>query len=271
MCGSGAMSWREEPADGDPQVPFLGSQALGPLGLAFRRPVGVLHERTEVLRVPPLDVGQAPRRAARRSAASSRMACEHAEPRSRRRSLSTLTRLCPASASSRSSVRSSVRPETCAAASTVQPSTKTDSVASICALRVIEQPDAPFDGRTRACVDAREDRPRRCPGVSRLRPSRASNSSGLRSRTRAAASSMAKRQPVEAPADLGHGERVVLGQGEVVAHGTGSIDEQLHGGQRHQLLEWRVTREGRGTVRGSTGVLRTEHAAGARCGSWRGS
>ena len=47
----------EEPTDGDSQVLLLGAQALGPLGLSLRGPVGVLHERTEVLRVPPLDVG----------------------------------------------------------------------------------------------------------------------------------------------------------------------------------------------------------------------
>jgi hypothetical protein len=48
----------EEPADGDPQVPLLGSQTIGPLGLSLKGPVGVLHQRTEVLGVPTLDVSQ---------------------------------------------------------------------------------------------------------------------------------------------------------------------------------------------------------------------
>ena len=52
-----------------------------------------------------------------------------------------------------------------------------------------------------------------------------------------------ERQTVEAPADLDDGARVVVGQGEVVADGPGSIDEQLHGGQRRQLLERRRLRE----------------------------
>ena len=38
-----------------------------------------------------------------------------------------------------------------------------------------------------------------------------------------------ERQTIEAPADLDDGQRVVLGQGEVVADGLGSIDEQAHG------------------------------------------
>ena len=54
-----------------------------------------------------------------------------------------------------------------------------------------------------------------------------------------------ERQAVEPPADLGHGERVVLGQREVVAHGLGSIDEQLHRGQRGQLLDRRPVRKRR--------------------------
>ena len=48
--------------------------------------------------------------------------------------------------------------------------------------------------------------------------------------------------------------RVLLGQGEVVADGPGSIDEQLHGGQPSQLLDRRVT-ENVGTVSGPNRVL----------------
>jgi hypothetical protein len=46
-------------------------------------------------------------------------------------------------------------------------------------------------------------------------------------------------QPVEPPADRRHRRRVRLGQGEVVADGPSSIDEQPHRGQRGQLLQRR--------------------------------
>ena len=49
---------REEPADGDPDVLLVGPHALGPLGLSFRGPVGVRHQRAEVPCVPRLDVGE---------------------------------------------------------------------------------------------------------------------------------------------------------------------------------------------------------------------
>ena len=44
-----------------------------------------------------------------------------------------------------------------------------------------------------------------------------------------------EREAIQAPADLGDGGRVVLGQREVAADRSGAIDEELHRGERLHL------------------------------------
>ena len=95
--------------------------------------------------------------------------------------------------------------------------------------RVVEQRDAPFGGRAqRALTLGKVDRAG-TQGVEALcEPSEQciwfqQADAGRRELDR-------KRQTVEPPADPGHGQRVVVGQGKVVADGPGTIDEQLHGG-----------------------------------------
>src|SRR5262249_56215350 len=46
-----------------------------------------------------------------------------------------------------------------------------------------------------------------------------------------------EREAIEAATDLRHGGGVLRGQGEVVTHGAGPIDEELHCRQGGQLLE----------------------------------
>ena len=104
------------------------------------------------------------------------------------------TRLCPASASIRSSTSSSVCPETLVAAATVHPSAKTDRVASSCcsASRVGRRS---IRRLREACVDVPGDRPGPCPARrARFRAERATRP-GSSNRVRAAASSMASGRP----------------------------------------------------------------------------
>ena len=268
MCGSGVMSCVEEPADGDPQVLLLGPQALGPLGLSLRGPVGVLHERAEVLARAAARRRPASARAARRSAASSRTdaSMRNLGPAS---VASTLTRLCPASASSRSSVRSSVRSETCTAASSVQPSTKTDSVASISLLRVVEQPDAPLDGRAqRALTLGRSTGP--VPSASRLtsepgqqcRRARAAGCGPPPARWRAAGrrgAGRSRRRPSRCPrSGRSRSGRPGLDRRTAARRATTPAPRSA-GGSRT-----------RAPSAGRPGT-RARRAAAARCGSWRGS
>ena len=78
---------------------------------------------------------------------------------------------------------------------------------------------------------------------------------------------MASGRPSSRRQNLGHGEHVVLGQGEVAADGPGSIDEQLYRGQRGQLLDRRAGRK-RGHRQGAHGVLAL--GAQAKHGAARG-
>ena len=77
MCGSGAMSWVKNQRIATRRFSSSTPQSLGPLDLSFGGPVGVLHERAEVLGVPPLDVAPASarRRAARRRTPAPSRAC----------------------------------------------------------------------------------------------------------------------------------------------------------------------------------------------------
>ncbi len=70
----------QEPADRDPEVLLLGSQPLGPLRLSFSGPVRVLDEGTEVLGVPPLDIGQV-RAGGKPLGGQLPYGCQHVEPR----------------------------------------------------------------------------------------------------------------------------------------------------------------------------------------------
>jgi hypothetical protein len=76
-----------------------------------------------------------------------------------------------------------------------------------------------------------------------------------------------ERQTIEATADLRNGERVIVGQGEVITDGLGSIDEQLDGGQRGQLLDRCPARERRHRQRAHRVIAlgpKPKHGA-ARC------
>ena len=232
----------EEPADGDPQVLLLGPQPLGPLGLSFGGPVGVLHERTEVLGVPPLDVGQV---GAGGEALGGQLPhrCEHAEPRP------GVGRVDVHEAVPGERVEQIERPVLGEIGDVHgrldRPAVDEDRQGGQhVLLGVVEQPDAPFDGRAqRALALGKIDRAGAQgveatsePGEQRIRFQQSGAGRGELD---------GERQTVEAPADLHDGQRVVLGQGEVVADGLGPIDEQLHGGQRGQLFDRRPLRERR--------------------------
>jgi hypothetical protein len=79
MCGRGVMSWVMNQRMAIRRFSSSGSQPLGPLRPSFRGPVGVLHERTEVLRVPLLDGGQV-ELASSRSVAQLSHGFQHLEP-----------------------------------------------------------------------------------------------------------------------------------------------------------------------------------------------
>ena len=243
MCGSGAMSWVRNQRIAIRRFSFLGAQSCGPLGLSSRQ---ATRRSPRAHRSTPR--GAARRRpgprwrpGARRPALGSMRACGTS---ARRRVASTLTRLCPARASSRSSVRSSERSATRTAASTVQPSTKIDMRGQHVPLRIVEQPDAPFDGRAqRALALGQVDRARTQRVEAASQPGE--QRSWFQQSGAGGGQLDGERQTIEAPADLHDGERVVVGQREAVAHGLGSIDEQLHGRQRAELLDRRAIRERR--------------------------
>ncbi len=110
--------------------------------------------------------------------------------------------------------------------------------------RVVEQVDAPFDGcAERALTFGEIDRA----GTQRVEHVLEPSEQRIRFEQSGARRGQldGERQTVEAPADLDNRERVVLGQGEVVADGLGSIDEQLHRGQRRELFDRRLLRERR--------------------------
>ena len=109
-------------------------------------------------------------------------------------------------------------------------------------LGVIEQPDAPFDGRAqRALTFGKIDRAG-TQGVEAT--SKPSEQCIWFQQSGAGRSELdGQRQTIEAPADLHDGERVVVGQDEVIADGLGSIDEQLDGWPRGQPLDRHALRE----------------------------
>ncbi len=101
--------------------------------------------------------------------------------------------------------------ETCTAASTVHPSTKTDRVASMCSLRVVEQPDAPFDRRPqRALALGKIDRAGTQGVEATFEPSE--QCARFQQPCASRGELDGERQTIEAPADLDDGQRVVLGQ-----------------------------------------------------------
>ena len=136
-------------------------------------------------------------------------------------------------------------------------------------LRVVEQSDAPFDGRAQCALTLGKIDRAGTQGVEAT--SEPSEQRTWLQQSGAGRGELdGERQTIEAPADLHDGQRVVLGQGEVVADGLGSIDEQLHGGQRGQLLPSAAAPRTRAPSAGRPGTP-ARPGAEARCGSSRGS
>ena len=111
-------------------------------------------------------------------------------------------------------------------------------------LGVLQQSDAPLDGRAEGALALGQiDRP----GTQGVETTSEPGEQCSRIQQPAARRREldGERQTVEAPADLRDGHRVVLGQGEVVADGLGSIDEEPHGGQCGQLFHAGSMRERR--------------------------
>ncbi len=95
-------------------------------------------------------------------------------------------------------------------------------------LRVVEQPDAPFDRRAqRALTLGKIDRARTQGVEATSEPSE--QCARFQQPCASRGELDGERQTIEAPADLDDGPRVVLGQGEVIADSLGSIDEQPYG------------------------------------------
>ena len=239
----------EGPSDRGRDVALVPPQSVGPGGLVFGRPRGLLHEiRKKFACRRSMSAWSS--RSARRSAASSRT-----EVTIRNRGSlpvgSTVTRLCPASVSIRSSVRSSVRPETCTAAASVQPSTKTDRVAIMPSSSISRSPKLHSTVARRVrWRSGRSAGP--TPSASRLVRSRSSSAVGSRRRVRAAASSIASGSPSSRRQISVDSRSVLLGQGEAISGGLGAVDEEPHRGQRCHVLDLRSIHErrhGKGTDR----------------------
>ncbi len=238
--GRGVMA--DEPPDGDAQVLLLGSQALGPFGVAFSGPLGVVHERAEVLRVSLRD-SVAVRARGEAFGGELSNGREHAEPwpgvggddaheavpGERIQQVEHL-------------VLGALGNVRCGGD---RPSVDEDRQAGQqVPLRVVEEVDAPFDGGAEGALPFGEiDRA----GTQRVEHVLEPSEQRIRcEQSRARRGQLdGERQTVEAPADLHNRERVVLGQGEVEADGLGSIDEQLHRGQRSELFDRRLLRERR--------------------------
>ena len=112
------------------------------------------------------------------------------------------------------------------------------------ALHVVEQPEAPLDGRPQGALALGE-----VDGSRAQRVEDVFESGQQRHRCehpRAGRGELDRqRQTIEAPADLHDGGGVRVIQGEVVAHGPRPVDEQAHGGERGELLERRPLGERR--------------------------
>ena len=219
----------EEPADSDPEVAFLGSQSLGPLDMSFSWPVGVLHQRTEVLRVAPLDVRQV-RGDGKPLGGELPYGCEHPESRPDN------GRIDADQAVPSERVEQIERPIFGEAGNVHgcrdRPAFDKDRQGGEhVLLGVIEQPDAPFDGRAQRAltfgkihragtqsVEATSEPSEQCIWFQQSDAGRCELDR--------------QRQTIEAAADLHNGERVSVGQREVITDGLGAIEEQLDGGQR---------------------------------------
>ncbi len=109
-------------------------------------------------------------------------------------------------------------------------------------LGVLEQPDAPFNGRAQCALTLGKIDGAGTQGVETIfEPSEQCTRFEQSSTGRCEL--YRERQTVEAPADLRNGQCVVLGQGEVVADGLRSVDEQPNGRERGQRFHWRLLRE----------------------------
>ena len=256
---------REEPADGDPQVLLVGPQALGPLGLSFRR---ASRRSPRAHRSTPRAASTSARSslAARRSAANSRTAA-------------SMWNLGPASVGvDRDEAVPGERIEQIERPVLGEigdvhgrldrpPVDEDRQVASICCSASSSSPKLHSTvARSVRCRSGRSTGP--VPKASRLRSSRASKAAGSSSRVRAAASSMAsgdRRDAGRSP----RWRRRCPRSGRSRGGPPGPIDEQLHGRQRGQLVGRRRV-ENAGTAARRPGT-RARPAGEARCGSSPGS
>jgi hypothetical protein len=95
-------------------------------------------------------------------------------------------------------------------------------------LGVLEQPDAPFNGRPQCALTLGKVDRAGTQGVEAV--SEPSEQSAWSQQSRTGCCKLdGERQTIETPADLRNGPRVVVGQCEVVANGLRSIDEQPNG------------------------------------------
>ena len=235
----------------------------------FGGPVGVRDQRAEVRSRGARSTSACDLLpASQRSAASSRTetSMRNRGPVSRRRQL---TRLCPASASSRSSVRSSADRRRAGCGIDRPPVDEDRQRGEHPLLGFVEQPDAPLDGRPQRAlafgeIDRAGARARRG-----CRSSRASNAAGIEQsgagarRTRWRAGRPSRRRQIAT------GGGVVVGQREVVADGLGPIDEELHGRQRRRARSMRGgVRRTPAPLSGDDGILalgpKAEHGATRR-------
>ena len=178
---------------------------------------------------------------ARRSAASSRTAASmwNLGPGS---TASTVTRLCPASASSRSSVRSSVQTGDVHGGLDRPPVDEDRQRGQHPSLGFVEEPDAPLDGRPQRSLPFGEIDRAGAQGVEASFQPR--QQGGWVQHPGASGGQLdGERETVDEPADLRDGDDVVVGQGEAVADRLRPIDEELHGRQRGQLVGGRRVRE----------------------------
>ena len=231
---------REEPADGDPEVLLVRPQALGPLGLSFRGPVGVRHQRTEVLGVPPLDVGEI---LAVGEALGGELphGGQHVEPRPR------VNRVDGDEAVPCQRVEQIERPVLGEVGDVHRgldrpPVDEDRQRGQHPLLGFVEEPEAPLDGRPQRSLPFGEvDRA----GAQRVEASfqPREQRSWLQHPGPSGGQLDGERETVDEPADLRDGDDVVLGQGEAVADRLRPIDEELHGRQRGQLVGRRSVRE----------------------------
>ena len=100
----------------------------------------------------------------------------------------------------------------------------------------VEQAHAPLDGGPQGALALGQVHRTRSQRVERPRQP-AQQRVGLEQPGAGGGQLDGQRQALQAPADLRHRRRVVLGEGEVVAHRAGPVDEQRHRRRRRQLLE----------------------------------